>query len=182
MADETKGAATATGEAPVEPGTPPVVESPTQASRIAGLDAKVTELKLAAKAEKTAREAAETKLAEYEAGKVNADEALRAQLLAKDTEIAKRDREIALTRIEAKYPETFKVLGENAATLTVDQLADAEARFQGTPAGEAPSPKPVPNNQGRAESTPGPQESSFEDEFRVLAGLALPEYLRGPGS
>jgi hypothetical protein len=143
MTDANAGTAPETGEAPAE-GTAPAApttgtpsapdEVTTLRSRTAGLDAKVTELQKAAAAAEARAEAAAAKLAEYEAGKVNADEALRAQLEAEKAETAKARREAALNRIEAKYPETFGVLGEAAASLTEDQLAASEARMSGVPA------------------------------------------------
>lgn len=121
-------------------------------SRIAGLDAKVTSLTQETAKEKAAREAAEQKLRDYEAGKVGADEALRAQVEAKDAELAKVRQEARLAKIEAKYPETFGVLGEAAAGLTDDQLAASEARFVGV--GESSTPqKPLGNNQQRQQAS-----------------------------
>jgi hypothetical protein len=127
-----------------------VDEVTTLRSRNAGLDAKVTELTKAQKAaEQRAAEAAQ-KLADYEAGKVNNDEALRAQLQAKEAELALARKETALARVAAKYPETFGVLGEAAAALSEDQLAQAEARFAGVPATpETPTPKPLGANPSR---------------------------------
>lgn len=102
-------------------------------SRIAGLDAKVTTLQSETVAERRAREAAETKLRDYEAGKVSADEALRAQLEAKDRELAATRKEAAMAKIASAYPETYGVFGEAVVGMSPDQLAAAEARFAGTP-------------------------------------------------
>lgn len=125
----------------------PQVDPATLLSRLSGLDAKVTSLQQQSAADRAAREAAERKLSEYEAGKVGADEALRAQLAEKDAELAKVRQEARLAGIQSKYPETFGVLGEAAAALTEDQLAASEARMAGTgtpppPLGTAPA-RPV---------------------------------------
>jgi hypothetical protein len=147
--------APATGAAPAAAatGTPAAPdEVTTLRSRNAGLDAKVTELQKETVAEKAAREAAEQKLRDYEAGKVGADEALRAQLSEKDKELAQVRMEAALARIEAKYPETFAVLGDAAASLTADQLAASEARFAGVP-GESSTPTPPATNGARPPTT-----------------------------
>jgi hypothetical protein len=139
----------AAAAAATPPATPQAASTPdnTLLSRIAGLDAKVTALVNETAREKAAREAAEQKLRDYEAGTVGADEALRAQVAAKDAELAQVRKEAALTAIKAQYPETFSVLGEAAATLTADQLAASEARFAG-PA-ETSAPVPVGINAAR---------------------------------
>lgn len=153
MADGNEGTSTEGEEAPAAaaaasgtPNTPDEVT--TLRSRNAGLDAKVTELSNASKAALAAKEAAEQKLRDYEAGKVDADEALRAQVQAKDTELAQVRLEAKLARIEAKYPETFGVLGEAAAALTEDQLAASEARMAGVPV-ESSTPTPIGGNAPR---------------------------------
>jgi hypothetical protein len=143
-------------------------EVTTLRSRLAGLDAKVTALQGETAAEKSAREAAEQKLRDYEAGKVNADEALRAQLAEKETEAAAARRDAALARIEAKYPETFAVLGEAAASLTADQLAASEARFAGVPAPvETSTPVPPANNGARPPTTRKNIEDMSAAELRA---------------
>jgi hypothetical protein len=154
MTDENAGITDETAEAQTPPatGTPPAQdEITTLRSRNSGLDAKVTELSKAQKAaEQRAAEAAQ-KLADYEAGKVGADEALRAQIAAKDTELAQVRREAALARISSKYPETFGVLGDVAASLTDDQLAASEARMTGS-GGETSTPPTLGANPGRGQS------------------------------
>src|SRR6478735_5969229 len=98
-------------------------------SRISGLDAKVTSLAESNKAKDTTIEALQKQVAEMQSGTIDKDEALRAQVAQKDAELELVRKEAALARIEAKYPETFAVLGEAAAALTADQLAASEARF-----------------------------------------------------
>lgn len=149
------------GEAQPSESPAPAAGTPTQPdevttlrSRNAGLDAKVTELLNAQKAAEEARQAAEAKLAAYEAGKVGADEALSAQLAAKEAELATVRREASLAKIAAKYPETFGVLGDAAAALTEDQLAASEARFAGVPSEPAETPVPVGVNPRREQAAP----------------------------
>lgn len=155
---EKAGTAESTGEAQSTEQDSPAPAAGTQTqpdevttlrSRNAGLDAKVTELSKAAKAAQEAAAAAAQRLADYEAGKVGNDEALRAQLEAKEAELAQVRKEATLARIEARYPETFGVLGEAAAALTADQLAAAEARFAGVAGALPETPKPVGVNPQR---------------------------------
>lgn len=157
MADNDAGTAPVTGEAQTPPqatGTPPTPdEVTTLRSRNAGLDAKVTSLTQQAATEKAAREAAEQKLAGYEAELVSKDEALRAQLAAKEAEAALARKEAALARVEARFPETYAVLGESAASLSEDQLAAAEARFRGVE-GETATPTPIGANPSRGSTEP----------------------------
>src|SRR5690349_54765 len=93
MADnENAGTTPETSEAPAPAeavtGTPAVdSEVTTLRSRNAGLDAKVTELQKAAKAAEERAAEALQKLQDYESGKVQADEALRAQLSVKEAEL-----------------------------------------------------------------------------------------------
>jgi hypothetical protein len=159
------GTPPAGGEAPAvvvdttAPGTPAQPDEVTLLkSRTAGLDAKVTELQLKATVAEQAAAAAVAKLADYEAGKVQADEALRAQLALKDVAMAKVLRDAALLHVETKYPETFGVLGAVAATLTEDQLAASEARFAGVV--ESGAPTPLGSNPAR---TLAPAAKAIED-------------------
>lgn len=173
---ETENAGTSS-EAPEAPatGTPAATpdEVTTLRSRNAGLDAKVTELSLAKAAAEAAATAAATKLADYEAGKVNADEALRAQLAAAQVETEKARREAVLASVESKYPETFAVLGEASASLTADQLAASEARFRGVPAeATETTTKPTPLTTGapRPPATTKSIEDMTAAELRIHMG------------
>ena len=161
MADNNGGTSSQAGQAPAtdpaatsdpKAGTGQVVdEVTTLKSRNAGLDAKVTTLLESEKAAIARAEAAEARALELAAGKDNGDAELRAQLKARETELDTARREALLARIEAKYPETYAVLGEAAANLSADKLAEAEARFKGV-AGETSAPvKPVGNNPSRTQ-------------------------------
>lgn len=158
--DPNEGTTPETPEAPAAtPSTPATPdEVTTLKSRNAGLDAKVTELTRQAKAaEKTAAEAAQ-KLADYEAGKVNSDEALRAQLQAAKAETETARREAKVARIEAKYPETFGLFGDDVAGMAEDKLAASEVRLRGAaPVEEPPTPlgsNPSSTSQNRAAKQP----------------------------
>jgi hypothetical protein len=149
MADGNEGTAPVEGQAPVIDAAPAAAASGTVTqpdevttlrSRNAGLDAKVTELSKAEKAAIARAEAAEARAIELANGKDNGDAELRAQLSAKDEELGKVRREAALARIEAKYPETFGVFGDTAASMTEDQLAASEARFAGVTETSTPTP------------------------------------------
>lgn len=156
-------------ETPEKAGTP--TESPevtTLKSRNSGLDAKVTELSRQLQVEKVAREAAAAKLSDYEAGKVGADEALRAQLELKEQELTSIRKEAQVTRVEAKYPETFALFGEDAITFSEDKLAASEARLQGvSPSTEPPTPRG--NNPTGAGALPPKKEDELDD---ILARMA----------
>jgi hypothetical protein len=178
MPDNDAGTTPETGEAQQEAAVTPVSqdEVTTLKSRNAGLDAKVTELAKAAKAaEQRAAEAAQ-RLADYEAGKVGNDEALRAQLQAKDVELTAARQEAALARIEAKYPETFGLFGAAAAGLAEDVLAASEARLRGVAPEEQENPNPIGNNptrtaQGGATAGNAPKAKTIaelEAEFKKL--------------
>jgi hypothetical protein len=170
-----------TEETPVA-GTPVKDEVTTLKSRNAGLDAKVTSLiAAAAVAEQKAADAAK-KLADYEAGTVGSDEALRAQLQAKEAELATARQETALARIEAKYPETFGLFGAHAATMAEDVLAASEARLKGVAGEDDENPAPVGNNASRttggatAAKAKGQQTiAELEAEFKKLT----PPWLTG---
>jgi hypothetical protein len=177
MADENEGTTSEGDEAqePVtEPVTPPKDEVTTLRSRNAGLDAKVTSLTQAEKAAKARADAAEAKLADYEAGKVGADEALRAQLQASQAETAQARQEANLARIEAKYPETFSVLGEAAIGMSDDKLAEAEARFRGVESEGTTPTKPIGNNPNRNTAAAAKADESGDDIEAKLRSMAVP--------
>jgi hypothetical protein len=128
-------------------------------SRIAGLDAKVTTL-VTQNTEKDALIASlQEQVSKAQSGVVDKDEALRAQVAAKDAELAQVRQEAAITAIKAQYPETFSVLGTAAASLTADQLAASEARFAGV-AAVPETPVPVGNNAPRPQA---PAQKAIED-------------------
>lgn len=142
-----------TEQAPVEQtgSAPAADEVTTLRSRISGYTAKVNELTTAQKALAKERDDLKAALDKALAGTVDKDEALRSVAAEKDGEIQRLRREAALAKIEAKYPETFAVLGEAAASLSPESLAEAEARFRGVAAGNVTPPKPIGNNPPRTQ-------------------------------
>ena len=186
MADNQAGTTPETGQAQTDPtasaptGTAqPQDEVTTLKSRNAGLDAKVSALLTAESTAKAEAAEARAKLAAYEQGKVGSDEALRTQLQAKETELATARQEALLARIEAKYPETFAVLGEAAANLSADKLAEAEARFKGV-SSEETSVKPKGNNPARTQggasdaTVIGPEGETLEQTRKRVFSLRPP--------
>jgi hypothetical protein len=172
---DTAGTASQGDEAQQAPaaGTPAQPdEVTTLRSRNAGLDAKVTELQKAAAAAQQARDEALARLSDYENGKVKADEALSAQLAAKDAELAAVRKEATLARVAAKYPETFGVLGDAAAALSEDQLAASEARMTAGFVPETPVPTPIGNNPGR-------QQAAAPKSLEDMSATELEKALRG---
>ena len=175
---ETAEAQTPAAELPAT-GTPVVPdEVTTLRSRNAGLDAKVSALQTAEKAAKAEAADAKAALAAYEQGKVGSEVALAERLKAKDAELEAVRKEAQLARIEAKYPETFAVLGEAAANLSADKLAEAEARFKGVAAAET-TQRPIGNNPSRtqggastAQTNPG--EETLEQMRKRIFAMPLP--------
>lgn len=156
------------GTAPETPEAQPVAgtsttpdEVTTLRSRNAGLDAKVTELlRTAADAEAKAT-AAEARALVLAQAKEGGDAELREELRKAQAAIVSKEAEAKLARIEARYPETYQVLGEAASALTDDVLAASEARFKGVAANEPPeTPYPVGANPVR---TPAQGNKSIED-------------------
>jgi|ERR1035437_2573420 hypothetical protein len=175
MTDGNEGTLNTGGEAPNSSGTGS--ESPEVTalkSRNAGLDAKVTTLSDSQKAANARAVAAEQRLADYEAGKIGDDEALRARLTRAESDAATAKLEAKAARIEAKYPESFRELGDVVANMTDDKLAALEARLTGkTDSGsgsELPeTDRPIGNNQarpvGNAPKAPGDMSIDELDAF-----------------
>jgi len=161
-----------TEQAPVEQtgSAPAADEVTTLRSRITGYTAKVNELTSTQKALQKERDDLAARLAEIQKGTVDKDEALRSQMAVRDAEIEALRKEAALAKIEAKYPETFAVLGEAAANLTPEALAEAEARFKGVAAETNTPPKPIGNNpprtQGGASSAQTNPDGATLDQLR----------------
>src|SRR6185369_14562819 len=139
------------------PGTGTGIDVATLASRVAGLEARLTETGRTKAQIERERDEARQKLADYEAGKLGENEAFKAELQREREARAQAERTASLARIEARYPETFGVLGEAAANLTDEQLAAAEARFKGvTVESEPPTPRnPSAQRPSAAQAAPG---------------------------
>lgn len=172
MADNEDGTPTPEAEAPAT-GTPSGEDEVTKLrSRNAGLDAKVTSLSEQAKQAIARAEAAEQRALELADAKENGDAELRAELERQKADNAAARQEAKLARIETKYPETFGVLGEAAASLTEDQLAASEARMAGVPA-EASTPTPGATNPPRT-APKTPSTETADDIEAMLRGMPVP--------
>lgn len=142
-------------------------------SRYAGQTAKVNELTGQTKAQSDRIKELEEQLKAAREGTASKDDVAQALLKAKDEELAAIRKEAALARIEAKYPETFSELGEDAATLSEEKLAAMEARFRGV---ESEAPKPRGNNAPRTDSAPAkPKEETADDIVARLKTQGLPQ-------
>jgi hypothetical protein len=140
-------------------------------SRYAGQTAKVNELAAQKQALEAAKADLEKKLAEAQTGVASKDDAAKALLAAKDAEIAAIRREATVARIEAKYPEVYRELGDDAVALTEEKLAAMEARLSG--GGEAHEPPPPRGqNPARTDGVPaGGREPKAETSADIIARL-----------
>jgi hypothetical protein len=146
-------------------------------SRLNGQTAKVTELTRANAAADARAAAAEAKLADYESGKLGADEALRAQLVAEQAKTKAAEQKAALALVKAQYPESFSELGEATATLTTEQLAALEARLTGDDGSDDGLPTPKRHNETKSSSgTPGAAKARTVAEIEAdLLAMSVPE-------
>jgi hypothetical protein len=143
-------------------------------SRLNGQTAKVTSLTKAVQDR-------DAKIAELQkqrddalAGLTSTDEALKAQIAAKDAEIAAERTARRTEFVQIKYPETFEVLGEAAANLTNDQLAANEARLAGAAEdGQAPTPRRT--NAPKAGAAPAQQAEETADELYARLRTMTPD-------
>lgn len=178
MGEAAQGASGTPQGGPATTGTQTPDEVTLLRSRAAGLDAKVSELTKAQKAADQRAAEALAKLADYEAGKVGADEALRAQVAAKDAEIERLRQEAMLAKVEARYPETFRELGDAASSLSEEKLAAIEARLTGVAPEPAYAAPPVPRGNNGSRVTSGvvtqPKEESSSDILAKLKTLPVP--------
>jgi seryl-tRNA synthetase len=177
MSELIEGTTTPDAEA-LETGTPaPKDEVTLLRSRASGLDAKVTELNKARADLQAERDALAAKLAEAQRGVVDKDEALRAQVAAKDAELATARREAALARKAAKFPEAFGVFGDEIAEMSDEKLAAAEARFQGEGV-EAPTPRGINGAKTGAAGGAAAKTLTIEDQKARMAAAAIPWFGR----
>lgn len=132
--------------------TPPTQGTSELEQRLRGQTAKVNTVT-------AERNALAQRVADLESGKIGADEALKAQLEAKDRELADLRIKAAIGPKMARFPKAAEVLGEGIGNLPDEALADLEARLTlpGTEpaAAAAPaSPKPVPANAPDSDGDP----------------------------
>lgn len=169
-------AAAATADASAQGSKQGGQDDSTLASRYAGQTAKVNVLTGEKAAAEARAKAAEEKLAAYEAGKVGNDEALKSQLEAERQATAAAVKDAAMARIEARFPETFAELGEDAAALTEEKLASMEARLKGVAVAAAEPPTPGAHNESRTSAAGAGKAAKAQtaDDLRaaLLAGPA----------
>lgn len=155
MADDNDGTAPATDATPAAPAAAEVQtpdELATLKSRNSGLNAKVTELQKQLADERTGRTAAE----QAAAGKAGTDDVLNKRIAELTEELEAGKRSAALAQKGASYPEAYKELGEDIATMSSEKLAALEARLTSAKDSgeEQETPRPVGNNPQR---TTGPK-------------------------
>lgn len=167
--DDVENVTDVAGSAAPDQGSVTADEVTTLRSRVSGYTAKINEMSTSNKALAKERDELRARLDEFQRGAVDKDEALRAVASEKDAEINRLLREAALARIEAKYPETFSVLGEAAVNLSAEALAEAEARFRGVSAEQTVPPKPIGNNPPRTQG--GASSAQTNPEGETLAQL-----------
>lgn len=148
---------TTTGEPAAGTGTGTGDDAASLRSRLSGQDAKITELTKARTEAEARAAAADKRLAEYEAGKVGADEALKAQLKVESDRANAAERKAQIAEIKATYPEAYVELGDAVADMPAEKLASLEARLSGRQdSGEPPTPRG--QNGARTTVVPGSRE------------------------
>lgn len=150
MTDTTTDTASATDGAPAAdaaavPQTPD--ELAELKSRNSGLNAKVTELQKQLADERNARTAAE----QAAAGKAGTDDVLNKRIEELKAELEAGKKAAELAQKGAKYPESYRELGDDIAGMPSEKLAALEARLTAAKdEGDAvETPKPVGNNPVR---------------------------------
>lgn len=138
-------------------------------SRFKGLQGKFGETQNQLKAEQAARAKAEADLEALRTGKVSAEEAAQAKVdqIAKELEAERQQRRI--DSLKTRFPETFDVFGDTAASFDEATLAASEARLGGaeSPAGE---PTPRKHNESRS-GTPTRKPESEKTAADIEAEL-----------
>jgi hypothetical protein len=144
-------------------------------SRLAGLEARLTENGRARTQAEKDRDDALARLSAYETGKLTENEAFQAELKRERERADEAVRAARLAKVEARYPETFGVLGEAAHNLSDEQLAAAEARFLGkAPEEGAPTPRtpaaqrPSTTSTAAADRREGESLDQLRARFRAM--------------
>lgn len=140
-------------------------------SRFKGLQGKFGETQNQLKAEQAARAKAEADLEALRTGKVSAEEAAQAKVdqIARELEAERQARKVESLKV--RFPETFDVFGDTAASFDEATLAASEARLGG---GESPADGPTPrkHNESRAGSTgrkPESEKTAADIEAELLS-------------
>lgn len=145
-------------------------------SRLNGQTAKVGELTRQATEKDSTITALQARIAEFEAGKVSADEAANARVAAIQKELDTERAARKTDTLKARFPETFAVFGDTASTFTEDVLAASEARLVkgGGDAGsdeDAEPPTPQTHNESRSASAAGTKAAKPETAADIRARL-----------
>lgn len=144
-------------------------------SRYAGQTAKVGELENQKAVLQSQLEEAQRLLGEAQKGVIDKDQALKDQIKAKDDELVAARREAHLIRVEAKYPEAFKELGELAADMPAEKLASLEARLTAALADEeTPTPRGI--NGARERTAPVGAPKTVAEAEALLRRQRVPGY------
>jgi hypothetical protein len=136
-------------------------------SRFNGLNAKLGETTGQLTAEKAARAKAEADLEALRSGKVTADEAAQAQVAAIQKTLDDERQARQVEAMKARFPETFEVFGDTAATFTPDVLAASEARLVGE--GNEPTPRMHNEANRSGGKAPAKEETAADVEARLLS-------------
>lgn len=139
-------------------------------SRFNGLNAKLGETVNQLKAAQAAQAKAEADLESLRTGTVTADEAAKAQVAAAQAELAQERMARQVESLKARFPETFDVFGDTAATFTADVLAASEARL----AGEGNDPTPLRHNEPRSGTKQPAKEGTAADAEAELMSMKVP--------
>ena len=163
--EDPKGAASASADASTD-GSKSDGDASLWQSRFNGLNAKLGETTGQLKAANDAKAKAEADLEALRTGTVTADEAAKAQVAAVKAELEAERQARAVETLKARFPETFEVFGDTAATFTADVLAASEARL----AGGGDDPTPLRHNESRSGSkAPAKEETAADVEARLMS-------------
>lgn len=136
-------------------------------SRFNGLNAKFGATQAQLDAEKKARADLAAELEALRSGKVSADEAAQAKVNEVLTALEAERTARKVESLKAKFPETFEVFGETAATFEESVLAASEARLAG--AGDDPTPLRHNESRSGAARKPAQEETAADVEARLLS-------------
>jgi hypothetical protein len=139
-------------------------------SRFNGLNAKLGETVTQKTAVEQERDRLAKELADLRSGTVNADEAAKAQVAAIKAELEQERMARQVESLKARFPETFEVFGDTAATFTPDVLAASEARL----AGAGDDPTPLRHNESRSGARKEAKEETAADVEARLLSMKVP--------
>lgn len=139
-------------------------------SRFKGLQGKFGETQSQLKAEQEARAKAEADLEALRTGKVSAEEAAQAKVdqIARELEAERQARRVE--GLKVRFPETFDVFGDTAASFDEATLAASEARLGGGTPEESTTPRK--HNESRSTSTgrkPESEKTAADIEAELLS-------------